>query len=71
MQNKIVNFLSAKGGVGKSVIVANFGEILSEIGYRTAIIEAPSFNNQEIILNALQGKKISLQSASAVKISQN
>ena len=71
MQNKIVNFLSAKGGVGKSVIVANFGEILSEIGYRTAIIEAPSFSNQEIILNALQGKKISLQSASAVKISQN
>jgi len=71
MQNKIVNFLSAKGGVGKSVIVANFGEILSEIGYRTAIIEAPNLNNQEIILNALQRKRISLPSAVAVKISQN
>ena len=71
MQTKIVNFLSAKGGVGKSVIVANFGEILSEIGYRTAIIEAPNLNNQEIILNALQRKRISLPSAVAVKISQN
>lgn len=71
MQTKIVNFLSAKGGVGKSVIAANFGEILSEIGYRTAIIEAPNLNNQEIILNALQRKRISLPSAVAVKISQN
>nr|WP_315084786.1 hypothetical protein [uncultured Campylobacter sp.] len=71
MQTKIVNFLSAKGGVGKSVIVANFGEILSEQGYRTAIIEAPNLNNQEIILNALQRKRISLPSAVAVKISQN
>lgn len=71
MQNKIVNFLSAKGGVGKSVIAANFAEILSEQGYRTAIIEAPNLNNQEIILNALQRKRISLPSAVAVKISQN
>ena len=71
MQTKIVNFLSAKGGVGKSVIVANFAEILSEQGYRTAIIEAPNLNNQEIILNALQRKRISLPSAVAVKISQN
>ena len=71
MQTKIVNFLSAKGGVGKSVIAANFAEILSEQGYRTAIIEAPNLNNQEIILNALQRKRISLPSAVAVKISQN
>lgn len=71
MQTKIVNFLSAKGGVGKSVITANFAEILSEQGYRTAIIEAPNLNNQEIILNALQRKRISLPSAVAVKISQN
>ncbi|AKT93363.1 P-loop NTPase [Campylobacter gracilis] len=71
MQTKIVNFLSAKGGVGKSVIAANFAEILSEQGYRTAIIEAPNLNNQEIILNALQRKRISLPSAIAVKISQN
>jgi len=71
MQTKIINFLSAKGGVGKSVIVANFGEIISEQGYRTAIIEAPNLNNQEIILNALQRKRISLPSAVAVKISQN
>ena len=71
MQTKIVNFLNAKGGVGKSVIAANFAEILSEQGYRTAIIEAPNLNNQEIILNALQRKRISLPSAVAVKISQN
>lgn len=71
MQTKIVNFLSAKGGVGKSVIAANFAEILSEQGYRTAIIEAPNLNNQEIILNALQRKRISLPSAIAIKISQN
>ena len=71
MQTKIVNFLSAKGGVGKSVITANFAEILSEQGYRTAIIEAPNLNNQEIILNALKRKRISLPSAVAVKISQN
>lgn len=71
MQTKIVNFLSAKGGVGKSVIAANFAEILSEQGYRTAIMEAPNLNNQEIILNALQRKRISLPSAVAVKISQN
>lgn len=71
MQTKIVNFLSAKGGVGKSVIAANFAEILSEQGYRTAIIEAPNLNNQEIVLNALQRKRISLPSAVAVKISQN
>ena len=71
MQTKIVNFLSAKGGVGKSVIAANFAEILSEQGYRTAIIEAPNLNNQEIVLNTLQRKRISLPSAVAVKISQN
>ncbi|MDA3043687.1 MULTISPECIES: nucleotide-binding protein [unclassified Campylobacter] len=52
MKNKILTFLSAKGGVGKSQIVANFAQILANAGYSVAVLEVPNFNNQEIILNA-------------------
>lgn len=50
--SKIVSFYGAKGGVGKSIIAANFANILSLYGYKVLLIDLSlGLGNQDIIFN--------------------
>ena len=49
---KIIALTSGKGGVGKSQIAANLAYILSENGYKTALLEVSDLPNLDIIINA-------------------
>ncbi|MDA3079145.1 MULTISPECIES: AAA family ATPase [unclassified Campylobacter] len=55
---KIIALTSGKGGVGKSQIAANLAYILSENGYKTALLEVSDLPNLDIIINAKSGANL-------------
>lgn len=55
---KILSFLSAKGGVGKSVISANFAYLLAK-NYKTAIIDCQNFSSLDVIFKISATKNFS------------
>ena len=56
---KIIALTSGKGGVGKSQIAANLAYILSESGYKTALLEVSDLPNLDIIINAKNSLNLS------------
>ena len=56
---KIIALTSGKGGVGKSQIAANLAYILSENGYKTALLEVSDLPNLDIIINAKNSLNLS------------
>lgn len=55
---KILSFVSIKGGVGKSLISANFGTILAKSGHKTALVCAEKFSSLDVIFKIQVNKNL-------------